>query len=271
MKELLKKLLPDKVVQNLSYLKNWNHNLYSINTKINLNTNFSDFFVWNKDCTKIEFIGENLRALLMGKEIEVTHNFRFFSAEGKFIELQQFNSNSFFEKIKLEACNDQDKYYSFTHFVDSNTNLEEILFSIGVRNTNDLSELNRGYTVYYPGPRNSSCIVHGNFGGISKDINKRAITNFRKHIYTPVYKFQKKEKYDLVFNNPTNKEIKVKLILNNSNKIYFLSIPSLGTRFQNISNYSGSISYESRLSVCRALVFKNPAPNQSGTFDVFHS
>ena len=271
MRKLFKNILPKNSIKYLSYIRNWNHNLYSLNSELSLKTNYSDFFIWSKDCSRIEFVGENIRALIAGREIEVTHNFRFFSSQGELINNQQFKTKSFFEKIKLQDFNHKYKYSSFTHFVDSETTMEEILNSLGIKNKEEFSELNRGYTVYYPGQRDSSSIVHGNFGGIAKDGTRRSQPNYRKHIYTPVYKLNKEENYDLVFNNPTNIEIKIKVILNNSNKKYLLSIPSLGTRYINISNYTGSVSFESRLSICRALVFKNPAPNELGTFDVFHS
>ena len=98
-----------------------------------------------------------------------------------------------------------------------------------------------------------------------------SLTNPFFTIFTPVYKFQNHNKYDLVFNNPTKSNLKIKIILNELGKNYYLHIPSLGTKFFNLDGYSGSISFESRLPVCRALVFKNPAPNSEGNFDVFHS
>ena len=74
-----------------------------------------------------------------------------------------------------------------------------------------------------------------------------------------------------MFNNPTKDNIKIKIIKNDLGKNHDLYIPSLGTKFFNLEEYCGSISFESRLPICRALVFKNPAPNFVGNFDVFHS
>ena len=45
----------------------------------------------------------------------------------------------------------------------------------------------------------------------------------------------------------------------------------MGTRYLRVENYMGSLSFESKLPICRALVFKNPNPNTRGNFDVFHS
>ena len=59
MKNLIKKYLPSRSLYYLTYLSNWNHNLYSINNKISFKTNLSDFFVWSKNCSKIEFIGKS--------------------------------------------------------------------------------------------------------------------------------------------------------------------------------------------------------------------
>ncbi len=270
MKNLFKRYLPSKILYNLSYLSNWNHNLYSIKNKINFHTNLSDFFIWSKDCSKIEFIAENLRSLIYGEKVKITHNFRFFSEDGKFICHQKYNSDAFFEKITLKPIIDSSIYCSFTHFVESKVSLDDILGK-RLENTKNICEHNRGYTIYYPGRADSGSIVHGNFGGISKKDKKRAITHFKKHIYTPIYKFYDSNNYDLVFNNPTKNKIAIKLILNNDSKTNYLEIPSLGTRFLKINNYSGSISFESRLPICRPIIFKNPAPNFQGDFDVFHS
>ena len=75
----------------------------------------------------------------------------------------------------------------------------------------------------------------------------------------------------VIFNNPTNSILSINIIFNNSSEETNLVIPSLGTKFLRIKNYYGSLSFESRLPICRALIFKNPTPNDHGTFDVFHS
>ncbi len=274
MKNLLKRYLPQESIKFLSYLKNWNHKIYSFRDDINFETNFSDFFIWSNDCSKIEFVAENLRGLIIGKKIEVTHNFVFFNEQGQFITSQKYQTCNFFEKIVLDSPleNPKSKYFSFIHFVDSKTSLNDIFDNIGLNKLNDICEQNRGYTIYYPGENKySAAVVHGNFGGISKNFLRRVKTNFRKHIYTPIYKFEGRENYDLVFNNPTKTNLVIKIIYNDSDKIINLNIPSLGTKYFSLSNYSGSISFESKLAICRALIFRNPAPNFKGTFDVFHS
>ena len=239
---------------------------------INLNNNFSDFFIWSNECSQIKFLAENIRALISGKEIEVEHNFRFFNEEGKFITMQKYKSSNYFETITLQKPKEKSKYFSFTHFVESETSLENIFKFHKVNKFNEICEQNRGYTIYYPGDIEiGGAAVHGNFGGLSKNDHKRAKINLKKHIYTPIYKFQNLDKYDLVFNNPTKDNIKIKIIFNESEKYHYLYVPPLGTKFLNLKEYCGSISFESRLAICRALVFKNPAPNSLGNFDVFHS
>ena len=272
MKNFIKKYLPYNLTRNIAYLKNWNQNPYVLRMNINLNTNFSDFFIWSNECSQIKFVAENIRALISGKEIEVEHNFRFFNEEGKFITMQKYQSSNYFETIRLQNPKGKGKYFSFTHFVESETSLENIFKFHEIYKFNEICEQNRGYTIYYPGDVEiGGAAVHGNFGGLSKNDHKRAKINFKKHIYTPIYKFQKQDEYDLVFNNPTKDNLKIKIIFNESEKTHYLYVPPLGTKFFNLEEYCGSISFESRLAICRALVFKNPAPNSLGNFDVFHS
>ena len=79
LKILLKKNIPLKIKIFLCYLKNINHNPYSLWCMLNPPNNVSDFFVFDGYCDKVVFIAENLRALILGKEINVNHNFKFFS------------------------------------------------------------------------------------------------------------------------------------------------------------------------------------------------
>ena len=120
MKSLFKKYLPQESIKFLMYLRNWNHRIYPLRDVINFETNLSDFFIWSNDCCQIEFVAENLRSLITGKKIEVTHNFIFFNEEGEFITSQKYQSSNFFEKIILESPfqNTKSKYFSFIHFVD---------------------------------------------------------------------------------------------------------------------------------------------------------
>jgi len=267
----IKNIIPLKTKVIFSYLKNINHNPYSLKSLLKPNQNTSDFFIWDRDCSSIGFIAENIRALLLGYQVPVIHHFQFFSQDGDLIEKQSFETKDFFEKIKFNKIHSDDKYISFIHNVESRINLKEILIKKGVRDIENISEQNRGYTLYYPYLTSSGSIVHGNFGGISHNLRKSARQTFIKHIYTPIYRFEKSQKYDLVFNNPTPKTIKIKIVLNESLQISYLRIPSMGTRYLRIKKFNGSVSFISKLSICRALIFKNPTINKSGNFDVFHS
>ena len=97
MKRLLKRNLPQESIKFLSYLRNWKHKIYSLRDNINFETNLSDFFIWSDDCCQIEFVAENLRSLITGKKVEVTHNFIFFSEEGEFLKKQKYQTSNFFE------------------------------------------------------------------------------------------------------------------------------------------------------------------------------
>ena len=254
-----------------SYLKNFNHIPYSLESLINPDPTISDFFIYDRDCLSVGFIAENIRAILLGYEVPITHNFKFFSKEGFLLDHQTFKTNDFFHKIRFNKIKCDDKYISFIHYVSSDLKLNQIIRNVEKSKILNFSEQNRGYTIYYPFNLDTGSVVHGNFGGISKNLKKSARQTFRKHIYTPIYKFKEDCKYDLVFNNPTPKIIDIKIIFNNCQKVGYLKIPSMGTRNFPINNFVGSVSFISKLPICRALVFKNPTKNLKGNFDVFHS
>jgi hypothetical protein len=269
--EFLKKIIPLKLKIFLIYLKNINHNPYSLWAMFNPPDNVSDFFILDSECEKVVFIAENIRAIMLGREVNVIHNFIFFSMEGVFMGKQTFEAKSFFNKITLKSFHTKEKYISFIHYVDSDISIRDILLEKNIHKQNKFKELNRGYSIFYPFNFSVGSVVHGNFGGITKDLLKTARTTLAKHIYTPIYKFDENSQYDIVFNNPTNTIININLIFNNSFKKIMLTIPSLGTKFVRVDKYSGSLSFESRLPICRALVFKNPTPKNKGNLDVFHS
>ena len=95
-----------------------------------------------------------------------------------------------------------------------------------------------------------------------------------KFIYTPIYKFSKENNYDLIFNNPTQKQLLIEIFLNyfRQNKRLYkkLTINPFGTNHVAIKKYDGTISFISKLAICRCVVFKNPNINEIN-FDVFHS
>ncbi len=270
-KKFINRVFPIEAKIIFSYLKDFNNNPYTLKSLLFPEKNISDFFIFDRDCFEFSFIAENIRALMLGYEIPVKHNFKFFSKDGNFLELQSYKSKEFYKKIKIKPIKTKEKYFSFIHYVESEITLAEILKRKGLIKTGRFSEQNRGYSIYYPGNCEFGSIVHGNFGGISKDLRKTARKTLLSHIYTPIYKFEKNSNYDLVFNNPTSSKIVIKVFFNDCLRSDYLIIPSMGTRFLRIENYTGSCSFESKLPICRALVFKNPTPNISGQFDIFHS
>ena len=243
-KNKIKSLLPIKSRIFFSYLKNINHNPYSLKALNIQKSSVSDFFVFDRDCHRLSFVAENVRALLLGEKVEVKHNFIFFSNDGNFLYKKIICSNEFFSKINFEKTKNLDKYSSFIHFVESEYDLEDLLIKNQTKTVLKLYEQNRGYTIFYPSPNSSGSVVHGNFGGITRDLKMTAKKTFLSHIYTPIYKFNKLSKYDLVFNNPTQKKLKIKIILNNFMKIYDIEINSMGTKYFRVENYTGSISYQ---------------------------
>ena len=270
-KNKIKSLLPIKSKLFLSYLKNINHNPYSFKALNIQKSSVSDFFVFDRDCHQLSFVAENVRALLLGKKVDVEHNFIFFSSDGSLLKKKIFCSNEYFTKINLEKIKNSDKYSSFIHFVESDYDLEDFLIKYQIKTVLKLYEQNRGYSVFYPCSNSSGSIAHGNFGGITKYLKMTAKKTLFRHIYTPIYKFDKLSKYDLVFNNPTSNKLRIKISLNDSMKIHNIEINPMGTKYFRVECYTGSISYQSKLPICRALIFKNPTPNNSGNFDVFHS
>lgn len=228
----------------------------------------SDLFIWGNNFENIYFIAENHFALISGEKKDIKHIFKFYSQEGKLIKEFFFKTNDYFSKIKLPKIFTDSKYISFTHFKESNLPLKKFLNKKGFSKKVNFASQSRGYTLFYPKGSNVGSAVHGNFGGISKDNYKTAIQR-EKFLYTSVYLFKKDYSYDLVFNNPTSNELSIMINLQNINQEKVLNILPMGTKYETINNYTGLITYESNLPICRPLILKNPPPNNLG-FDVFH-
>ena len=97
----------------------------------------------------------------------------------------------------------------------------------------------------------------------------------KKFCFTSVYKFDKKNSYHLVFNNPTNTLLKISIYRSSINIMHdkpvkIIKINSLGNYVFELSNYAGLLSYISSMPVCRPMIFKNPSSDQTD-FDVFHA
>ena len=95
-KPFLKKNIPGTLRDILSSIYYIRSRPYSIKNSFFSQENISDFFVWNPYVEKIDFIAENIRALLTGENIDVLHCFKYFSANGELLSEEQHKSNDFF-------------------------------------------------------------------------------------------------------------------------------------------------------------------------------
>ncbi|WP_320664873.1 hypothetical protein [Prochlorococcus sp. MIT 1223] len=271
LKAFIKQILPVPALGLISNIYNRASAPYSLKSSIVLPSSISDFFAWNPYIAKTEFIAENIRALLLGSREKVTHCFKFFSEKGDFLWEEKYTSDDFFSRIILSGPPNSSSYSSFIHYVESKNSLYDLVkekFQIN----NLVCEQNRGYCIYYPNLSSSvGSSIHGNFGSISR--NGKLLARTRTlHLYSPAYRFESQNTYDLVFNNPTPSEIKIRILFNNEpERNKKMQINSLGTESLRLDGYSGSLTFESRLPICRSVIFKNVTKSKLEGFDVLHS
>ncbi|WP_193742025.1 MULTISPECIES: hypothetical protein [Prochlorococcus] len=216
------------------------------------------------------FIAENIYALFEGRQVEVCHMLRFYDKYGKQIKSHKIIDSNYFSRMELPSIKEKSEYISFTHesYKIKNRNLT-------FRNESNIHSQHRGYSVYTKINGSLGSVVHGNFGGIYPPnlFLSAAKQRNKLYCYTPMYVFNKFNHYHLVFNNPTKINLKVDLKENynrDSTIISSKSIPPFGTDYFDIINYEGTISFYSKLPICRCLIFKNPSLEEND-FDVFHS
>ena len=254
----------------LSFINKNRSSPFSIKNIFFSQVNISDFFVWNPHVERIDFIAENIRALFTGENIEVFHCFKFFSQKGDLISEERHKSNDFFTRLKLTGPPNSSNYSSFIHYIEAKRSFHDLV-KIFFKKYLFWGEQNRGYCIYYPKNSLIGSSVHGNFGGIASN-GKNLLARTRTfHLYTPAYRFESQNSYDLVFNNPTPSRINIQIIFNNSKEINIIQINSLGTKNLKLENYSGSITFRSKLPICRPILFKNVKALKPGNFDVLHS
>jgi len=270
-KSFIKRYLPSNLKIIAVYLLNKQVNPYSLKSELFLPECISDFFVWSHEFNSIYFIAENTNALINGKEEEISHVFSFYSPYGDYLGEHEYTTKEFIARIKLHLDFEANeyKYISFTHITYSKISLQETLEKKGIEPNLKISNQNRGYTIYYPEKNKTGCAVHGNFGGIASNNNKTAKQR-ASFIYTPTYRFDKSATYHLVFNNPTDKKLEIRIYTLTDREIKIISLSTMGSDFIELKDFSGGISIESKLPICRPVIFKNPPPNTKG-FDVFHS
>ena len=270
-KSFIKKTLSKSSVEILSSIYTRESSPFSLKSNFIFNVNISDFFVWNPHVERIDFIAENIRALFIGENIEVFHCFKFFSQNGDLISEERHKSNDFFTRIKLTGPPNSSNYGSFIHYIEAKRSFHDLV-KIFFKKNLFFGEQNRGYCIYYPKNSLVGSSVHGNFGGIASN-GKNLLARTRTfHLYTPAYRFESQNSYDLVFNNPTNSKIGIQIIFNNNLKAnHIIKIDSLGTKNLKLENHTGSLTFRSKLPICRPIIFKNSTEFSSENFDVLHS
>ncbi len=271
MKKKLKKTLPKRIRIFVDYFLNNKFKSFSLRSQLIPAKQYSDFFIYMSNIYENSFIVENIFSLIQSEKHLVEHQINFYESNGELIHIEKYTSNNFIDHFKLPNLITDSKYISFTHQIKS-LSKPSLDFNNFFKN-NLLSFQHRGYSLIKKNKESLGSIVHGNSGAIDSAKDKKSELEIKKHYfrYTPVYKFEDDNEYDLVFNNPTNKVLKIKVILiNKKNLIYNLSIKPFGSDYIEIINYEGMINFISKLPICRSIIFKNPN-KKNNSFDVFHS
>ena len=273
MKEFLKKLIGLRSTIFINHLLKRDFSPMSLNSKLNPQESYSDFFFYCPLFFLNSFRAENTIGLLLKRPIAVNHVFVFYSQDGcKFKEIS-FKSSDLIFSIDFPKLKTKDKYLSFTHEIIP---IQKELKIKNIIGQNDLVSLqHRGYSIFKKKHNSLGSIVHGNFGVICPSNIKKSAAKQRKiqFSYTPTYEFDYDSNYELLFNNPTNKILKIEVFFKDpyfNSSIEEINIKPMGTRYISFKNYKGQISFNSKLPICRPLIFKNPNI-ESNNFDVFHS
>ena len=272
-KEKLKTIIGLRGTLIVNHLLRRNFSPMSLNSKISPNESYSDFFFYSPLFYLNTYRAENTLALLLKKPINVRHQFVFYSKNGLEFKRIFFDSSDFIISFDFPVFKTLDKYLSFTHEIIPLKSEFKIRNFIGKNKLVSLQH--RGYTIFKKQKNSVGSSVHGNFGVVCPSNLKKsgAKQSQIKFSYTPSYEFDDFENYDLLFNNPTNKVLKIEIKFKNRD-LYFsdrnLSIKPMGTNHISLSKYKGQISIYSKLPICRPLIFKNPEI-EAINFDVLHS
>lgn len=244
---------------------------YSSFTRFSLPFSVSDLFYWDTSYAKITFTAENFFSLYQSALVPSNHLLTFLSSSGEVLYVHSQPSKDFFDiiTIPLDALPDN-CFGSFLHTIQPDD--ENCLNVFGSNKSKSNACLqSRGYTTYFKNrATNVGSIVHGNFGGITPELNSIAVSR-KLHHYTSPYLFQHGNSYQLIFSNPLLQSLLISLISASSEVIYEGTIDPLGTCSITIESYFGFITVISCLPVCRPLIVKNPPPSDSLDFDVLHS
>ena len=272
-KENLRKIIGVRGTLIINHLLMRNYSPTSLNSKLVPNETYSDFFFYSPLFYLNTFRAENTIALLLKKPFEVRHEFIFYSQNGKEFKKLYYDSSDFIISYDFPILQTADKYLSFTHEIiplEKEFKIKDI-----VGNNKLVSFQHRGYTIFKKQKNSIGSVVHGNFGVICPTNIKKSAAKQRQieFSYTPAYEFNYHSNYEILFNNPTNKDLKIDLKFRNLNCDYndtSLKISKMGTSYFSLSNYNGQVSFNSRLPICRPLIFRNIEKEKSN-FDVLHS
>ena len=265
-----------KILMLLEHLKNRDFKPYTLKSTLTPAQEYSDLFVMRADYARATFLAENIYALLKTSVCSITHEFRFFNPEGLPIGTNSFHTDKYFSCFELDppraSINPDQPYISFTHSTTLDQEAKDDCYAKGIRPI----PLHRGYLRQSKLADHMGSVVHGSFGGISPQSYEDNAAKQRRHgfEYMPNYQFNPDFKYDLVFNNPTDKDLKLTIksyVKQGSNQLLAsLKIASLGTKYLTISNLEGLITIESRMPICRPIIFQNPDLDDS-CLNIFHS
>jgi len=233
----------------------------------------SDFFTFRLDEYETIFIAENSLALLTAETLNCHHVFHFFDENGSPCGIHKVESEDFHYKLPIDVkMTGGNKFGGFTHHVRYSEELlqkyQELL--------DDLVFQHRGYSGFRKDVNSGYSYVHGNFGGICLD-NKQNIRSFarirERHTFSPQFIIKPNYRYDLIFSNPVDKEMRIKFILIDGDSIQILKEARLNAYATYklvldrpiISNCN--IAWETNLPVGRCVIFEY----NNEFFDVFHS
>ncbi len=228
------------------------------------------------DYASSTFLAENIYALLMTSSCNATHEFHFFNAEGLPMGKNRFYTDKYFPRFELDpprtSVAPNHPYISFTHSVYLN---QDTQYDFCVNDIQPIP-LHRGYLRQSKLVGQMGSVVHGNFGGMSPQSYEENAAKQRRYEfeYIPNYLFDPESIYDLVFNNPTDKNLEI-TIKSHAQTSYHQVLSSLrisakGTKSLRISNLEGLLVIKSRMPICRPVIFQNPDLDDS-CLNIFHS
>lgn len=233
-------------------------------------SSISDLFVGRNGDFKTIFRAENTLALMAGELIPVRHLLTYFDEGGRIVLSENFETDSFI--YDLELSKDVPDIFSFTHHTTYSKDSKLLL-------SDDLSALyrqHRGYTGFKYLDQPFYNFVHGNWGALYIS-NRGSIRSLSRqtsqHTYTIQEKFVNSFDYDIIIQNPTEKNLDVQIYgvdIHGFEKDQLnLSIPKFGFFSFRPRDIHPIVSICSDFSVLRPYVFETS--KRLKTCNVFHA